>query len=66
MPTLPELPPAIGNLTGLTVFGFGGNPLTDPPAEVVKQGIAAILKYLREKLASNSKSRTSAGQAGKL
>jgi len=44
------LPPEIGRLTNLKELDLRGNPLSTPPSEVVEQGTAAILAYLRERL----------------
>lgn len=41
------LPPEAGNLTGLQKLDLDGNPLRMPPAEILKQGVPAILAYLR-------------------
>ena len=49
---LTALPPEIGQLTNLEALYLDGNPLTDPPPEVVDQGTAAVLAYLRERLAT--------------
>ena len=49
---LTALPPEIGQLTKLRGLRLAGNPLTEPPPEVVKQGTAAVVAYLRERLAA--------------
>lgn len=36
-----------GKLKGLSALNLDGNPLDEPPAEIVKQGIKAIQQYLR-------------------
>jgi hypothetical protein len=45
------LPIQIGNLTSLTCtdcsLNLANNPLISPPPEVVEQGTAAVLNYLR-------------------
>ena len=46
---LTSLPAEIGRLE-LEYLYLDGNPLTDPPPEVVKQGTEAILTYLRGRL----------------
>ena len=45
---LSEVPAEIGQLTNLRRLELDGNPLKSPPPEVVKQGIQAILAYLRD------------------
>ena len=45
--SLTSLPPELGQLTSLRQLDLGGNPLESPPPEVVEQGTAAILEYLR-------------------
>jgi internalin A len=46
-----HLPPEMGNLTSLTcaecILDLSNNPLISPPPEVVEQGTAAVLAYLR-------------------
>jgi len=50
---LTALPPEIGQLTKLETLRLDGNPLTSPPPEIVKQGMEAVLAYLREQLAAS-------------
>jgi internalin A len=49
---LQHLPPEMGNLTNLTCsecfLALYNNPLVSPPPEVVEQGTAAVLEYLRK------------------
>ncbi len=45
---LTRVPAELGRLTNLTTLHLERNPLESPPPEVVKQGIKAILAYLRE------------------
>jgi Leucine-rich repeat (LRR) protein len=45
---LRELPPSLGNLTKLKNLDVDRNPLMFPPPEIVSQGDAAILSYLRD------------------
>jgi Leucine-rich repeat (LRR) protein len=45
---LTVLPTELGKLNGLEDLWVQGNPLVVPPPEVVAQGTAAILEYLRQ------------------
>ncbi|MCP4541138.1 MAG: GTPase [Chloroflexi bacterium] len=54
---LTMLPPALGQLTRLDRLELDGNPLTSPPPDIIKQGIQAVLAYLREQLAANRRRR---------
>ena len=45
---LTVLPAELGKLNGLEDLWVLGNPLVVPPPEVVEQGTAAILDYLRQ------------------
>ncbi|KAM3110764.1 leucine-rich repeat domain-containing protein [Phormidesmis sp. 146-33] len=47
---LSAVPKELGQLSNLTELYLDDNPLTFPPPEVVEQGTAAILAYLREDL----------------
>ncbi len=47
---LSALPSELGQLTNLTELSLDNNPLTFPPPEIVEQGTAAILEYLRQQL----------------
>jgi internalin A len=47
---LSQLPKELGQLSNLTNLHLYSNPLTFPPPEVIEQGTAAILAYLREDL----------------
>ena len=49
---LTSLPVGLGRLTQLADFDVSSNPLESPPREVVEQGTAAVLAYLRERLAA--------------
>jgi internalin A len=45
---LTGIPKELGRLTNLERLTLEGNPLELPPPEVVKQGMMAVLAYLRE------------------
>ncbi len=45
---LSALPPELGQLTQLKELVLSDNPLTSPPPEIVKQGVKAVLAFLRE------------------
>lgn len=42
-----RLPPELGHLTHLDTLDLSDNPLVSPPPDVVAQGTAAVLAYLR-------------------
>ncbi len=44
---LSTLPAEVGNLSSLQKLNLDGNPLPSPLAEIIAQGISAILAYLR-------------------
>lgn len=46
---LTTLPNELGTVISLKVLQLSGNPLTYPPREVIKAGVAEIKKYLNEK-----------------
>ncbi len=41
------LPPALGCITNITKLSFKGNPVENPPEEVIDCGTDAILTFLR-------------------
>jgi len=47
---LQDLPPELGQLTRLLILRLDGNPLREPLASLVPQGIDAVLAYLRSLL----------------
>ncbi len=47
---LTTVPPELGQLTNLQVLPLHENPLSSPPPEVIAQGTAAIVAYLRSAL----------------
>ena len=47
---LTAVPPEIGHLTNLQELALHENPLSSPPPEVIAQGTAAIVAYLRSAL----------------
>jgi hypothetical protein len=44
---LTRLPPELGHRTHLDTLDLSENPLVSPPPDVVAQGTAAVLAYLR-------------------
>ena len=52
---LTSVPKELGQLTKLEGLYLSDNPLESPPPEVVKQGMWAILAYLREQLKERKK-----------
>ncbi|MEM9276899.1 MAG: COR domain-containing protein [Cyanobacteria bacterium P01_F01_bin.143] len=42
------VPESIGNLPNLTTLNLTGNPIEEPPLEIVKKGIEAIRDYYRQ------------------
>jgi len=52
---LTHLPPELGRLKQLTTLELDGLPLESPEPAIVKQGTAAVLRFLREQLAESEK-----------
>ena len=46
---LQALPIEMGRLTNLTNLKLDDNSLTDPPSDIIRQGVKAIIAYLRSK-----------------
>ena len=44
---LTTLPREVADLTKLDELTLDDNPLTDPPGEIIEQGMGAIMEYLR-------------------
>lgn len=52
---LSRLSERLGSLKQLQVVLVDGNPMTDPPIEVCRQGTTAILQYLQQKSLKKAK-----------
>ncbi|CAF1211085.1 unnamed protein product [Adineta steineri] len=50
------LPYELGTIKSLSSLNLDGNPLVDPPAEIIKQGLKAIQQYLHDEFIRQPKS----------
>ncbi|CAF3384527.1 unnamed protein product [Rotaria socialis] len=60
---LRTLPCELGKMKQLTALNLDGNPLGHPPCYIIKQGIKAIQKCLRDTLESNDLSSSSSSSS---